>query len=160
METQSGKHSPQDILTRMADLERAIGDLYTACAERWLEEKDLWEALAKAEAGHAKLIEQMHRLATRKPDDFQVNREFNPIVVNTVIEMVRDITHQVKEGKITLYKAVVRAHDIEHSLLEKELPNLVNSKRPEFLDAQKTIRSETNAHRALLQEKLSEFRGE
>ena len=71
----------------------------------------------------------------KKPDDFQVNSQINPIVVNTVIEMVHDITNQVKEGKITLYKAVVRAHDIEHSLLEKELPNLIVSESPEFLDA-------------------------
>lgn len=135
------------ILGLMSEAEAAVRDFYMACAVCWEKESDLWRDFAEEEAGHVRILERMTSLITGSPELYSVNRPFNLSAYRAFISQVRFNTEEVSRGVMPNAKAVDIAGDIEKSILESKIQELVSTEEKEYLDLVAEIINQTRRHR-------------
>jgi hypothetical protein len=76
----------------MAQYEFLLSDIYEKCAARWAKDKEFWFDISHQEVHHSENTRAMQEIITKKPLNFEADRPFNTIAVNTVIAGLKDIT--------------------------------------------------------------------
>lgn len=141
----------------MAEYEEVIASLYGTCAERWMEDGDFWEQMAKEEIGHAQLIKQIAQMVEESPRQFDLGRPFNQVAINTAIAGVKRHIEAIKQGEYSHKKAIIIARDLEQSILESRYIELLKTSNVEYLETIKGIVQDTARHRKTIQLRLEEI---
>lgn len=142
------------VLDAMIQNELALAELYQACSEKSAEEAAFWGGLAEMERRHAEAIRKISEIVRERPGRFEVGRSFNLPALGTVLKYVRQLTADLKEGRLAHPKTFFVAMDVEQSILESKYFEIVKSKDLEFQNLSSTVMKETWDHRNILKKKV------
>lgn len=137
-----------DVLSFMADVERALAELYHACGETWDDGHGFWSGIEDEENKHARNIESMKDIISRKPERFEKGRPFNIMAAQTLIRGIRGNIDKVRTGTIQRKNALFMARDMEQSMMEQRYGEVVKTEDIEYLGLMKEIISDTVTHKA------------
>jgi hypothetical protein len=118
---------------------------YSLCASSFLQDRELWESLAKNEEGHARRAEEFKLLVAAGKEDYEPDR-FNVAQLNTYRTGLEAEIHRLEKGEIGRRQVLAIARDYEQTLVEKQFYRVVRSPRPEYLVISEEIECETRAH--------------
>ena len=144
------------VLTAMMQYELTLSDFYHECADRWPEDQAFWQSLAAAEVGHAKNIQKMREIITSKQENFEADRPFNLIALNTAMAGLKDNIDRLTVGTFSRVQILIMARDIEQSILESHYAEIVNTGDLEYGTLMKSILAQTHEHRKAIQEKIEQ----
>ncbi|MEI8172512.1 MAG: hypothetical protein WCH07_03385 [Deltaproteobacteria bacterium] len=146
------------VLESMIQYELTLSDFYKQCADIWTEDQAFWQNLAHAEVGHAENIQKMREIITKKQQNFEAGRPFNPIAVNTAMAGLKDNVTRLTSGAFPCEKMLIIARDIEQSILESHYTEIVKTADIEYQTLMKNILSQTYEHRMIIQKKIDEIK--
>ena len=102
------------------ELEKTLGDVYVLFAEKFPEHNNLWQTLIKEEQEHAEAVRKLYQLTYKGQalfDEGVIKAEG----VQSIIDYVKDTCDPAKLGKLTAKQALMITHDIEKSLIKRDL---------------------------------------
>lgn len=138
-------------LALMAELERAIADLYRACAKADADRGEVWERLAGAERNHAVWVRALAKaLLERKGEGFRAGRRFGRDTIQTLATQVRKNEMDVRAGSIKGRAMYLMARGLETTLIEDRFYELVTAQDEEHQKLVARIVAETREHQALM----------
>ncbi|TLM97723.1 hypothetical protein FDZ71_18105, partial [bacterium] len=148
-------------IEQLGHMELAVSRLYRVFAERFAEERSLWDGLADEEEQHHQwvmtLLESARAGKVRIKEDTKVNAE----AVKRAIERVEELMDKAIRGDMDLYEAYRTAYALETSLTEGKAFSLLESQSPK---GQPSVCEEldgaTSAHAMRLRLRLEELFGE
>jgi rubrerythrin len=155
---------PEDIkealrtLAKMAELEIAIAEFYSACAQQWDDESHFWPNLSAMEIQHARNMKKVADAIKKKPSEFKSVRFINVTSLEGIIERIRYRTGRIKEGLIPKKDAILIAQDTESSLLEFLLAGMFESHTIAYRDLISGIIAETREHKQYFDKMMSEIK--
>jgi len=142
----------KEVLEPLRDLERAIGDLYGACADLFRQEDPaFWTALKEEEEGHAWNIEEMISIVYARPQAFDLGLPIRREAIQTFLEGVRTTRRKIEAGAMTREQVLIAVRDIERGLIESRYFDVLKSGDPDFNRFLGKLRAETFGHRSRLE---------
>mgnify|MGYP005855047569 CR=1 FL=1 len=139
-----------DVLKMLQELESAIAEFYTTCAQHFEENKNFWLRMAAQETGHSQNLSKMAEIILKDYQHFERSRVFNPAALKTIISGIIDAIQKVRSGKIPKSNILFIARDIEKSLVEARYSEIVQSSNVEYQNFLKEILSQTHDHQRLI----------
>lgn len=106
-----------EYLEELVRCEDAAADFYLTCAEQWPEEAPFWLHLAEDETEHAVRLALIRERVRATPHGVGLLRPYPPATLQTFIAHVRKESDRVRSGAMTPAVAVLRAKDLEQSLI-------------------------------------------
>lgn len=137
------------------ELEKSLSDLYIIFKERFPEHNILWETLIKEEYEHAEAVRKLYRLTYEKQVLFKEGN-IKPEGVQSVIDYLKTICNNAKQGQYTAKQALSLAYDIEKSLIEKNIFNHFNV-APQLANLLSFLIIGTKNHIELVKQELDNF---
>jgi hypothetical protein len=147
-----------EALRTLIRLELAVGELYKACARRWPEEEAMWLEVAHQESAHARTIERMMSLISRNPAQFVPAKTIRTAAINTIIAGIESTMDQVRSGRLVKRNAHAIAVDIENSVMERKLYEMITTTDHEFLQLCQEIMDQTKAHKERFENRIAELK--
>lgn len=144
-----------DALKALIRLELKVGELYEACALQWPEDAPFWLDVAREEAGHARAIERMVLLISKNPALYAPARTIRMAAIDTVMAGIDRVLQQLRVGQVIKRTALTIALDLENSLMEKRLHDLVQTDDPAFLQLRHDVTEQTREHRERFAKRLA-----
>jgi rubrerythrin len=144
-------------LEMMARHEEAVGELYTAYADRFPKHKDFWTRLAGEEKGHAAWIRKLFPKAEEGIILFDDTR-FNVKAIDTSLMYIEHWVREARSEPIELTKGLSIALDIENSLIEKDYFKVYGTDDDEMRRVFDALVQGTREHRARIRSLLDEVR--
>lgn len=138
--------------------EEAIGDLYTAYAERFPDDQEFWSILADEEYSHAEWVRSLADYAEDGAVEINKGR-FKTKVVESSLKYVQDWTRQAKREEITPIYALSIANDIENALIDKSFFEVFETDSEEMAAILTALLEASRDHRDRVSEMLEEARG-
>lgn len=145
-----------DVLKTMAEAELTVAEFYRECAQIWKEEEEFWKHLETSEVYHAKDMNKMAEIISKKMESFEKYRPFNIVAIRTFILGVNTNIQRLKKGEIPKNNSLFIARDIEQSLLERKYDEIVKTSDVEYQTLAKKIVSQTLEHEELINNKIKE----
>jgi len=146
------------VLASLAQNERRISALYSACAAKWPEDRDFWLMLVSAEERHATMIESMVEILMRKPHLFESGRPLNTTAISSSMAWIQSNKDKLEDGSLTKKNLLIIARDIEQSILEAKFAEIVKGNDLEYSNLVREIVSDTLAHREMLNQKIRKIK--
>ena len=143
-----------DTLAALGDHERALAGLYAACGAKWIDDVALWNDLAASEHGHADCLALMADLVSGRPTAFAPGRPFSAAAGRLQVDYVESRTREVKAGGMARRTALLMACEIERSIIETRLNELLETDDADYLTVADKVVAETGAHYRLLEHEL------
>ncbi|MBE0615666.1 MAG: hypothetical protein IH604_18515 [Burkholderiales bacterium] len=143
------------VMEDMADLEMALADLYQTCSDTFPDDTHFWTAIKRQEEGHADSLRKIAALVAANPQEFAIDRTFNPAAIKTIKNGVMVHIDALKRAEISRAKMMTIARDIEGSLIEANYSKLVKTNNVQFMDVISRIDNETTAHKNLMIKKIA-----
>ena len=143
-----------DTLAALGDHEATLAGLYTACSTAWRHDAVLWDGLADSERGHADCLAMMAQIAVERPGGFAPRRPFNAAAGRLQAGYVEARTREVESGGMARRTALLMARDIEHSIIETRLNELLETRERDYPAIADGIVAETGLHYRLLEQQL------
>ncbi len=144
-----------DTLAALGDHETALAGLYAACGRTWSDDLALWDGLAAAERGHAQALALMARIVAERPAPFALGRPFSAAAGRLQAEFVENRTREVERGGMARRTGLLMACEIERSIIETRLNELLQTAERDYLDIVERVVTETGVHYRLLQRELA-----
>jgi hypothetical protein len=144
-----------NILSKMSELESAIGQLYAECAKKYPEEMDFWSLLSNEEFKHGEDIMRASRIVSQNFNIFSLVRPYNTTVLNNVIRYVKDIQVKVTQGTLSKKELLTSLRDLEQSLLETKGLDFLKTDLLEYNAIAKGISEDTIRHSAQMSAKIT-----
>jgi hypothetical protein len=145
----------QETLEAMREAELAVAELYEACAETWPQDPPCWKELSAEERRHAENLSKMSALLAARPDVFSPGRPFRAAAVRTFIKGVRWNRDRVKSGELDLARFYSVARDLENSLIESRIAEIVITDDPEYTALAQRVVADTRRHRLFMEARAS-----
>ncbi|MFB3855082.1 MAG: hypothetical protein ACE148_14835 [Vicinamibacterales bacterium] len=148
----------EDIAARLAENEQAVGALYERFAESFPEDRELWVALARDEGQHAESIRGM--LAAIPAE--ALRRPVQAIRLQAVATMkayVESLAERCQRGELTRISALALGRDIENSLLEGKLFDVLSAAPATVVRVDEDLAAATREHRARIASALERAKG-
>lgn len=143
-----------DTLAALAEHERALAGLYAACGAVWSGDVGLWADLAASERGHAACLATMADMVSGRPAAFSPGRPFTAAAGRLQVAYVEGRTRAVEAGGMARRTALLMAREIERSIIETRLDELLETDDPDYLTVADKVVAETGAHYRLLEHEL------
>ena len=143
-------------LERMAELERAIAEIYGSAGDFWKEDGVFWTGMAAAEVAHAENMKKMGGLLVEKPEEFEAGRPFNPVAIQTAMGGIAANLQKLRNGGFTKKQMLIIARDIEQSLLESKYGEIVKTRERDYQRLIGEVTSQTDSHKRVLLAKIAE----
>jgi hypothetical protein len=143
-----------DTLAVLGDHERALAALYTACGALWRDDVALWHDLAASERGHADCLSLMADMVSDRPAAFAPGRPFTAAAGRLQVAYVEGRTRAVEAGGMARRTALLMAREIERSIIETRLDELLETDDPDYLTVADRVVAETRVHYRLLEREL------
>ena len=144
-----------DALKALIRLELTIGELYAACARQWPEDEPFWLDVSRQEAEHARAVERIVLLISKKPDHFLTAKAIRVAAVETIIAGIERTTDQVRNGRLLKNNLMAIAVDIENSVMEKKFFEMIKTADPVFLELCHDIMAQTREHKQRFEKRLA-----
>jgi len=144
-----------DTLAALSDHETALAGLYAACAHHWSGDAALWQRLADSERDHAKRLTEMARIVAERPAGFRIGRPFSAAAGRLQAGYVENRTREVRGGGVARRTALLMAREIERSIIETRLNELLETDERDYLTIADRVVAETGDHRRLLEQELA-----
>jgi hypothetical protein len=145
-------------LVALGDHERALAGLYAACGAVWDDDVALWDDLAASERGHADCLALMADMVNSRPAAFSPGRSFSPAAGRLQVAYVESRRREVEAGGMARRTALLMARDIERSIIETRLNELLETDDPGYLTVADKVVAETGMHYRLLGDELKDSR--
>lgn len=134
------------ILGRMADLEAAVAELYSACAKAG-NKPEFWNGISADERKHESHLRRMAEIVMkRKGTGFSAGRPFAPERIEKFIEYVRAKTAEAGGGKMDQEACLAAANQIERQLLEDRYDQVLKTLDDEYTTMMDRIVKDTEMH--------------
>ncbi|MFA5137875.1 MAG: hypothetical protein WC728_01490 [Elusimicrobiota bacterium] len=146
-----------EMLKALAEAENAVAELYAVFSRTYKEDEAFWSAIVEQERGHARNLERILAMVSAKPQDYGLPKPPNVTVVRTFIRGVLGHAERARKGEIPRRNAFFIARDIETSLLEAKIHELLGSQDPEFQRLMEEIQGQTGAHNGEMKRKIVEL---
>jgi hypothetical protein len=143
-----------ETLAALGDHETSLASLYAACGHVWNDDTALWEGLAASERGHAECLALMARVVAERPAAFELGRPFGAAAGRLQAGYVENRTHEVEAGGMARRTALLMAREIERSIIETRLNELLVTKESDYLAIADRVVAETGVHYRLLEREL------
>ena len=143
-----------DTLAALGDHETALAGLYDACGQTWNHDAALWERLAASERGHAQCLALMAEIVADRPASFELGRPFSAAASRLQAGYVENRTREVKRGGMARRTGLLIACEIERSIIETRLNELLKTAERDYLAIIDRVVAETDAHYRLLEREL------
>ncbi len=143
-----------DVLKNMEAFEKGIAELYLTCSQTMSFDKEFWTDMGQAEIKHARNINRMMELISRRPESFSLNPHFKSAAIKTAISGVRWHMNRLKKNELTEEKMLYVTRDLEQAILKNSYDNIVKTSDSEFQSLMNEIVSETVAHHDQLKSKI------
>jgi len=143
------------IMKTLAEAELAVAMLYKECSLVWKGEQKFWLQLVSEEEKHAKNIQKMAQILSRKPEQFESGRPLNIAAIHTFIEGIKANIIRLKAAGMSELNALFIARDIERALIETKYAEILRSGDVEFNGLAREIVSDTVRHKTLLDKKIA-----
>ncbi len=140
------------ILMLMHELEETLAEIYRLFSEKIPGHDPLWQTLIKQEQEHAEAVRTLYRLTYEKGSVFE-EADLRAEGVRTVIDYIRGIIDATRLGRVGELQALTAAHDIEKSMIERDLFAYFKV-RPEFADTLKYLHDSSYDHIELTKKEL------
>jgi hypothetical protein len=145
-----------DVLGCLREFELVLAEFYAACRDSWPENEAFWTELVQGELRHATYLTDSARLVEERPEVFITPRNVTEAPVVEQTEYVRERLHQLWGEHLGERAALIVSRDIERSIIEGKLYELVRSEEPTYARLVGEIVSETREHEHLMQERLDQ----
>jgi hypothetical protein len=145
-----------DVLGCLREFELVLAEFYAACRDSWPENDAFWTELVQGELRHATFLTDGVRLVEERPEVFITPRNVTEAPVVEQTEYVRERLHQLWDDHLGERAALIVSRDIEQSILDGKLYDLVRSEEPAYARLVAEIVDETREHARLVQERLKE----
>jgi hypothetical protein len=142
-------------LAALGEHEATLAGLYAACGSVWRADAALWDGLADSERGHAACLAMMAQIVAARPADFVPGRPFSAAAGRLQAEYVESRTREVESGGMARRTALLMARDIERSIIETRLNELLETEERDYLAIADRIVAETGLHYRLLEQELA-----
>ena len=143
------------VMKTLAEAELAVAMLYKECAFVWKEEQNFWMQLASDEKKHAKNIERMAQIFSRKTERFESGRPLNIVAIHTFIKGIKANITRLKGESMSELNMLFIARDIERALIESKYAEILKSSDPGFNNLVEEIDLDTVRHKYLLDNKIA-----
>ena len=143
-----------DALSALGDHETTLAGLYAACGAEWRDDAGLWDGLADAERAHADGLALMARIVAERPGAFAPGRPLSAAAGRLQSSYIAGRTREVRGGGMSRRTALLMARDIERSIIETRLDELLLTGDADYLAIAERIVSETGLHYRLLEQEL------
>jgi hypothetical protein len=143
-----------DVLKNMEALERTVADLYLLCSRTRSFDKEFWNDMGQAEIKHARNINRMMELISKRPESYELNSHFRSAVIKTATSGIKWHLDRLKKNEMTEEKMLYIARDLEQAILEKSYNNVVKTSDSEFQSLMNEIISDTAAHHDQIERKI------
>jgi hypothetical protein len=143
-----------DTLAALGDHERTLAGLYAACGVVWSDDVALWNDLAASERGHADCLALMAGIVAERPAEFAPGRPFSAAAGRLQAAYVAGRIREVETGGMARRTALLMAREIERSIIETRLNELLETDDPDYLSVADKIVAETSVHYRLLEREL------
>lgn len=145
-----------DTLKRMVELELWMGKLYNLCAVNFPEESAFFGAIEAMEIKHSQNITRMIKLVSDNPDNFQVGRRINSIVIKNFISDIEGTIRKIQSNEINFPQILFFAQSYENSIIEKKYNEFLLTASADYTALSAEIVQDTVAHAAAFTKKLAE----
>ncbi len=145
-----------DNLKLLSEAEANISAFYLLCAEAHPEHKHLWTSMATSESGHAETIRKMASLVARNPGQYRTRTEFNASTIRLFSLRMESLAEKMKAGRIAPAMLFSIANEIEHSSMELNIGELIETGDEEFNSLARRVDAETREHRNSLEKVVRE----
>lgn len=143
-----------DVLGCLREFELVLAEFYAACRDSWPENDVFWTELVQGELRHATYLTDGVRLVEERPEVFITPRNVTEAPVVEQTEYVRERLRQLWDDHLGERAALIVSRDIEQSILDGKLYDLVRSEEPAYAHLVAEIVDETREHARLVQERL------
>ena len=143
------------IMKTLSEAELAVAMLYKECSLVWKGEQNFWLQLVSEEKKHAKNIERMAQILSRKPERFESGRPLNIVAIHTFIKGIKNNITRLKGEGMSVLNMLFIARDIERALIETKYAEILKSGDVEFNNLAKEIVLDTVRHKDLLDKKIA-----
>jgi len=146
-----------DVLKNMEAFERIVAELYLSCSQTGSFDKEFWTDMGQAEIKHARNINSMMELISKKPESFELNSHFRSAAIKTATSGIQWHMDRLKKNGVTEEKMLYIARDLEQAILENSYNNIVKTSNSEFQSLMSEIVSDTVVHHDQLERKIKPF---
>jgi hypothetical protein len=143
-----------DVLAGLREFELALAAFYAVCRDLWPDDDAFWTELVQAELRHATYVTDTTRLVEGRPELFITPRNVTPRAVAEHIDYLCERLRQLWANRLGERAALIVSRDIEQSIIEGRLYDLVRSEEPGYTRLVDEIVNETREHARLVQERL------
>lgn len=147
-------HGVLAALAALAEHEMALAGLYAACSHTWSDDAALWDGLAASERGHADCLGLMAGIVAKRPAAFEPGRPISAAAGRLQAGYVENRTREVHHGGMARRTALLMARDIERSIIETRLNELLLTGESDYLAIADRVVAETGDHYRLLEREL------
>lgn len=147
-----------EVLYRLEQHEKLIGELYEAYANIFTELTDLWNLLSKEEHQHATWIKELDLQASSDSRLFINSHRFKIEAINTSLEYIQKEIERVNRSSISIVEALSISFYIEQSLIESKLFEVFETDSVELKHLLLKLYNETINHRNRVREVLDRQR--
>ena len=149
-----------DTLRLLSGAEADIGNFYTLCAAARVDEKDFWEGLAEDEFRHARYLQALIERVNADPGHFRQGYSFNAAEIRLFTLGIQTLLSKMGSREITTEQLLKVARDIEGSLIELKLTQVVETKDEEFNRLAGLLDAESKSHREKIEARIDASSGE
>jgi hypothetical protein len=143
-----------DTLAALGDHETSLAGLYSPCGHAWSDDAALWRRLANSKRGHAHCLALMARIVAEQPAAFALGRPFSAAASRLQAGCVANRTREVERGGMARRTGLLMAREIERSIIETRLNELLKTTERDYLAIVDRVVAETDAHYRLLEREL------
>jgi rubrerythrin len=145
------------ILDLLVEQELALAELYTAFGKRFADDGEFWKGISDDEKKHSTWVQRLKAQAAQGAVEFDAGRTREQ-AVRISIGYIKTMTDRAIEEDMLLFDALTLSHDIENSLIEKQVFRHFTSDSEEMKRVLTRLEEVTREHRDKLKTVLDKYR--
>jgi hypothetical protein len=145
-----------EILTKLSELEEAVGKIYEVYAELFPDYRQFWLGLSDEEKQHSRWVHSLRSDTIHGFTKFNVDR-FNIFAINTFISYLNDELGKAVRRERSLINALSITKYIEESLIEHKYFEILVDDSPKMKQVLTSLGLATQNHAEKVREALSNY---
>lgn len=148
----------EKIIQQMIDQERLLSELYSLFAKEFPEYSAFWTELSEEEKRHVKLVEKLGE-AEKKGMVLFDEGKVKTYTLSTFIAYLEKQLQRARDKEFSIAAAFSCAHDLEQSLIEKEVFTRFDSIKEMNRSVLNKLREDTKNHAEKLRQQRNKIAG-
>jgi rubrerythrin len=143
----------REVLKLLVSHELAVKRLYEIYASKFPATRELWVRLAGDEEQHAAWLRELCWDESLETTDFDTGR-FRPDTIRASMDNLQKQIAKAETGDVTPGAALLTAHYVENSILERDYFKVLEADSPEMQSVFERLAAETRGHREAVSEAM------